>query len=77
MVLHTLDIILHVGGLLYSRGVDIPIGENAGRHSELICKFRCVADVCLNCDERNLVSVEELFFQRSARRWSSKRSLAT
>ena len=35
VIFHALDIWLHVGGLLCSSGIDVPISENVGRHAEL------------------------------------------
>jgi len=45
MVLHALDIGLGVSRLLSSRGIDISVSENVGRHNGLLFRFCCVSDV--------------------------------
>lgn len=36
VILHSLHVALGLGSLLHSRGVDVPVRENVGRHVELL-----------------------------------------
>lgn len=58
VILHALDIGFEFGGLLYSRGIDVPISENVGRHAELVLMLSLsmgrVPNVCQNACERGL-----------------------